>query len=66
MGSWSNKGHWRALLLACLIMACEAAADVLDRSCSVRGEYRYGRKKASEIVGMGDECPRSGVFMYSG
>ena len=49
-GSWSDKGHRRALLSACLITACEAEADVLDRACGVRGEYRYGRKKATEIA----------------
>ena len=39
---------------------------MLDRACGVRGEYKYGRKKASEIVEMEDGCPRSGAFMYSG
>ena len=63
-GSRSDKGHRRALQSACLVTACEAEADVLDRACGVRGGYRFGRKKASEIVEE-EECPRSGAFMYS-
>ena len=65
-GSRSDKGHRRSLLSACLITACEAEADVLDRACGVRGEYRFGRKKASEIVESEEDCPRSGAFMYAG
>ena len=65
-GSRSDKGHRRALLSACRITACKVEADVLDRACGVRGEYRYGRKKASEIVEMEDDCSRSGAFMFSG
>ena len=65
-GSRSDKGHRRSLLSACLITAREAEADVLDRACGVRGEYRFGRKKASEIVESEEDCPRSGAFMYAG
>ena len=39
---------------------------MLDRACGVRGEYRFGRKKASEIVESEEDCPRSGAFMYAG
>ena len=39
---------------------------MLDRACGVRGIYRYGRKKAREIVEMEEDCPRSKAIMYSG
>ena len=63
--SRSDKGHGRALLSAYLITACEAEANLLDKACGVRGEYRYGRKKGSEIVEVEEDCPQSGAFMYS-
>ena len=66
MGSRSDKGH--AGVLCCRLVSLRPVT--LRQMCwtglaGVRGEYRYGRKKASEIVEMEEDCPRSGAFMYS-